>query len=350
MKQSFLDEIKTTTPAGLGTASWPIQGAVLVLWVLLVVGFGEMWVLKDHRFALATQAKELARLERALTQAGQANEAIQKDPDENSAPHHRQASIERLRGAYQVLGSVLPASLWLASANELAMQLGLTGTVQSETWPVDEPEALVLDKPVINPTPGFSHQASNPHLQTITSQLFSATLKGDLLDLVAWVDALMQTKSHGRVWLHHLDLGRVSDVSETHTAEIFQMQVSLSAVGLPAETEPINAQVINPFSANAHQQSLWHASLGERPWGRGRHAPDWWRALPLSRLALVGTGQMAEASWAWVVDPRGDLHRVFYDSTLGYTPHRLTAIESNMVSLVDLDTQTPLSWVVGESL
>lgn len=354
MSRSIFQELKTTTPAGLGAASWPIQIAVLGLWGFTVWGFGEMWVFKDTRLDLANQRTEWLRVERALdaaqeetqdeTQAPPANPTLSRSGSrqENS----RQEHIKALRRAYERLGPLPADGVWLARAEALAKELGLDGVIQTQAWASDDDPS--------HQRPWLDSDTSNPHLEAITSASFLVKLEGDLVALLAWLDGVMQGHGHGRVWLHQLDMARAEEASRAVGAASVQMQVVLSVVGLSAAHQPVASEPIKPF--DLERQLLWrerlherlHVRRGEHPWGRGHRSPDWWRALPLSRLDLVGTGHMDGVSWAWVLDPRGDLHQLFVDTAVARPPQRVVAIESWGVSLLDLATETPLAWEIGQ--
>ncbi len=136
MSRSIFQELKTTTPAGLGAASWPIQIAVLGLWGFTVWGFGEMWVFKDTRLDLANQRAEWLRVERALDAAQEETQEETQDetqaPSTNPTPSRsdsRQENIKALRRAYERLGPLPAEHVWLARAEALAKELGLDGVV-----------------------------------------------------------------------------------------------------------------------------------------------------------------------------------------------------------------------------
>lgn len=325
MRQSFLEELKTTTPAGLGTASWPIQWAVLGLWILVVIGFGEMWVFKDLRSQLAKQRNELSDLDHSLRITQQSVEIAQAEQVKQDE------ILESLQAHFANLGPLRPASDWLAHANQLASGLGLEGVIDSS------------DKEPMNTLPWLDANTPNPHLQAITTQSFSADLTGHWSAVLAWLDAVMEDQQRGKVWLHQLQLTRAPNLSLPPEPLSLQLQVVLSNVGLPPDTTPSEA-----FIVDTNQQLSWENTLGEAPWGRGMHASDWWQVLPLSRLTLIGTGQMAGRHWAWVLDPRGELHRVFVNTEIARPVHRVVSIDANTVSLVDVMTEASLSWVVGQ--
>lgn len=344
MSRSLLNELKTTTPAGLGAASWPIQVAVLVVWGFTVLGFGEMWVFKDMRLSLASQRAELIQLDRALDAAEKAQETLQAEQAD------QQDQTEVLEGSYENLGPLPAASVWLGSAKQLAKQLNIDGVIQTEAW--TESDSLAQDDDSSHREPWLDGQKNNPHLQAISSSLFSAKLEGDVVALLIWLDGVMRGQGQGRVWLHQLGMVRAPGS--------FQMELVFSVVGLAATQQQATSEQAKPFVLDAVSDSSWrerlHESLDEKldekldehPWGRGHRSPDWWRALPLSRLDLVGTGHMNGVSWAWVLDPRGDLHQLFVDTVVARPPQRVVAIESWGASLLDLATETPLSWEIGQ--
>lgn len=349
MSRSLIKELKTTTPAGLGAASWPIQLMVLMLWGLTVVGFGEMWVFKDMRLGLASTGAQLLQLDQALDAA---RKNIQASPA-NQIPDRsdsRQGHIEALRWAYARLGPLPAASVWLGSAEQLAKQLSIDGVIQTKVW--RQSDSLPQKDDSSHHEPWLDGQKNNPHLQAISAVLFSAKLESDMVALLAWLDGVMRGQGQGRVWLHQLEMVRASDA--------FQMELVFSVVGLAATQQQATSHQPTTFVFDAVRDSSWgerlHESLDEQldeqldehPWGRGHRSPDWWRALPLSRLDLVGTGHMDGVSWAWVLDPRGDLHQLFVDTAVARPPQRVVAIESWGVSLLDLATETPLAWEIGQ--
>jgi len=324
MRQSFFEELKTTTPAGLGSASWPIQWAVLGLWVLVVIGFGEMWVFKDVRTHLAKQRSELSDLDHSLGVTQQSIESAQTDQikqDEISA------SLQR---AFAKLGPLRPASQWLAHADELASGLGLEAVIES------------LDPFSIDSLPWLDATTPNLHLEVITAQSFSADLTGHWTAVLAWLEAVMEHQQRGQLWLHQLQLIRAPQVSSSPESLSLRLQVVLSNVGLRPETTPSEA-----FIADTNTQQSWKSQLGHAPWGRGMHAPDWWQALPLSRLSLIGTGQIAGRDWAWVLDPRGELHRVFVGTEFARPVHRVISIDGGEVALVDKMSGSSVVWTSG---
>lgn len=324
MRQSFLEELKTTTPAGLGTASWPIQWAVLGLWVLVVIGFGEMWVFKDSRTHLAKQRSELSDLDHSLRATQQSMEMAQTEQVKQDEIF---ASLQR---ALANLGPLRPASQWLAHADQLASGLGLEGVIES------------FDQAPIDSLPWLDATTPNPHLQAITAQSFSADLTGHWTAVLAWLEAVMEDQQRGQLWLEQLQLTRAPQVSSSPESLFLRLQVVLSNVGLPPDTAPSEA-----FIADTNQQELWKDTLGHAPWGRGLHARNWWQALPISRLALIGTGQMAGHDWAWVLDPRGELHRVFVGTEFARPIHRVISIDGDEVALVDEMSDSSFVWAVG---
>lgn len=340
---SLLQELKTTTPAGLGMASWPIRAIVMVFWVLVLVAVGEMMVFQDLRNHLANQQSQLSDLHRSALMTEQSMDRAQ-------AERVKQADIlESLRVAYDNLGPLRPASQWLAHAEQLADALGLEGIVDS------------VDKGQIETLPWLSSTANNPHLQAITTQVFSADLTGHWSEVLSWLDAVMADQGQGRVWLHQLRLTRELVASSSPGQLSLRLEAILSTVGLPPDDAPIlktehhSAQSpVGSVVATASKQPEWQIALGDAPlgaapWGRGMDALDWWQALPLSRLTLIGTAEISGLAWAWVLDPRGKLHRVFVDTDIARPSHRVVSIQSNTVSLTNRATQAPVLWVVGEA-
>ncbi|HEY7905413.1 MAG TPA: hypothetical protein VIC53_00665 [Wenzhouxiangella sp.] len=353
MSRSLIKELKTTTPAGLGAASWPIQLMVLMLWGLTVVGFGEMWVFKDMRLGLASQGAQLLQLDQALDAARKNIQA----PPANQTPSRsdsRQEHIEALRQAYARLGPLPAASVWLDSAEQLASQLSVDGVIETKVW--RQSDSLAEENDSSHRAPWLDGQKNNPHLQAISAVLFSAKLEGDVIALLTWLDGVMRGQGQGRVWLHQLEMVRASGA--------FQMELVFGVVGLAATQQQTTSEQAKPFVLDAVSDSSWreslhqrwhkksyeksHEKLSQQLWGRGHRSPDWWRALPLTRLDLVGTGHMDGVSWAWVLDPRGDLHQLFVDTSVARPPQRVVAIESWGVSLLDLATETPLAWEIGQ--
>ena len=324
MYQSFLEELKNTTPAGLGTASWPIQWAVLGLWVWVVIGFGEMWVFKDTRTHLAKQRSELSDLDHSLQVTQQSIESAQTEQVKQDE------LLESLQAHFAKLGPLRPASQWLAHADQLASRLGLEGVIES------------LDPVPIDSLPWLAATTPNPHLQAITAQGFSADLTGHWTAVLAWLEAVMEDQQRGQVWLHQLKLRRAPQLPSSPESLSLRLHVVLSNVGMPPDTAPSEA-----FVVDTNQQQVWQNTFKNAPWGRGLHAPDWWQALPISRLALIGTGQMAERDWAWVLDPRGELHRVFVGTEFAHPIHRVVSIDGDEVALVDEMSDASFVWAVG---
>lgn len=326
LRHSILEELKTTTPASLGMASWPIRVGVLVMWVVLIIACGERWVFDELGRHLIQQQNERADLDHSLRVTQQAIEKAQAEQVK-----HEQI-LESLQAQYANLGPLRPASDWLATAGQLASELGLADLSASS------------NEVPINPLPWLEATRSNPHLQALTMQSFSVDLTGHWATVLAWLDAVMQHERRGRVWLHQVQFTRAPNSSSSSGLLYWRGQIVLSHVGLSPKPIPDEA-----FLVDRTIPPSWTNALGHASWGRGIHALDWWQALPLSRLTLIGVGQMAGRQWAWVLDPRGAVHRVFVNQKIARPTHRVVSIDANGVSLINEMTSAPFFWVVGES-
>lgn len=325
----------TTTPmawrhtelSALGLAPLSVRAWLAVVWVAVCVWMGHVIVIEPTRTALDQAQENAQRLSQRMARAEQA----MATHTETLAAHQRTIS-EHTQAAGRLTG-LSAQHAWLSSARRHARQRGVQltalGPVQALTPPT--PWRELGDQAVADPL-ALDWLLSGQGLDFFDVELEASGALGPILD---WLHAAQTPTAGGRVAVHWVDIRPQAGAG-------LQVLAQLRVLGWPSTDEPPTPVWGLGLRSGESTRSDKDRAVGALTWPRP--GTDWWQALPLERLALVGVGQLNDRSWAWVIDPTGTLRALGVGSSIGTQGRSVEAIDADGVVLGAVADQPAQRW------
>ena len=314
----------------IGVAPGQVRASVGLAWALVCFWLGQAMMVEPTKRRLDhTQA----RLEQVDQRVAVAKKAIAAD-QETLAEH--QQTARRHRRLAERMTRLASQHAWLSHARGEAAHRGLTVAFlrpAQRLAPLDDTNALDaagLVKPL-----DLDWMLSQQGLNFFDVEL-QAT--GRVLAVLDWLQAAQTARIGGRVMLHWATL-----IPEAHDEQgRVRLQARFRVLGLPSDTPPPHPVWASLSTGGSGDGDAAFSAMDSVVWQSP--GADWWQALPLDRLRLVGIGHLNDQPWAWVLDPTGRLRALSEGSPIGAEGRSVVAIESDGVTLSATGDQSTRVW------